>query len=170
MSGLASCDPPGALTTSLVLVGNKCSRSPLSFSAVDPWQTLKVTSEPPRVPTSVKPRHLVSPAKHRVGRRVFLVSTGPKHLLCCPPRTATIVVTHRPRVHAAQTNSCYRLHLLRAQGMGGCRGKQPWTCWQGVGVVGALLGSRACRMRQRSGRQEAACRRLGRGVLQTFDA
>lgn len=43
------CNPPGALTTSNPgPVGNKCS--PLTFSAMDPWQRLKVTSEPLREP------------------------------------------------------------------------------------------------------------------------
>lgn len=79
-------------------------------------------------------------------------------LLVQDPNSYTIVVTHRPRVHAAQTNSCYRLHLLRAQGMGGCRGKQPRTCWQGVGDAGALLGFQGVQ-------DAAALREAGGGVL-----
>lgn len=50
-------------------------------------------------------------------------------------------------------------------------GRCLWTCWQEVRVAGGLLlGSRACGMQQRSGRQEAASGRLGRGVLQAFHA
>lgn len=42
--------------------------------------------------------------------------------------------------------------------MGGCRGKQPRTCWQGVGDAGALLGFQGVQ-------DAAALREAGGGVL-----
>lgn len=58
------------------------------LSAVDPWQTLKVTSEPPREPASVKPRRVAqAPGETRkVQRKQACIpyQYRSQTVLCCP--------------------------------------------------------------------------------------
>lgn len=138
--------------------------------AVDPWQMLKVTSEPSREPHSGKPTGVAqAPGEHCNASEE---STDQQACSPCLYRTQIGTVpsskdsqdpykpTHPYLVHAIQTNICYRLHLLRVQGIG-------ISGLPGLAAVDVLAGSQGCWGAPGfQGVQDAAAlREAGDGVL-----